>query len=340
MTDRKRAFPCAVAGALALLTALSAAPSVNAAELSGRASKDLRLNDLQSVGTHNSYKTRIPPVEMAMIAKASPPQGRSLDYWHPTLTRQLDLGMRQIELDVAYDPEGGRYADPALARMTKDQPGAVPFDASQMSAPGFKVQHMTDVDVRASCPTFKSCLEEIRRWSKVHPDHIPLLIMLNAKDGEAYLPGGVKPLPYDEKAFDALDAEIRAVFPEGELITPDQVRGTHKTLREGAMAGGWPKLSRARGKVFFALDEHAPKVKLYLRGHTSLEGLPIFVNALDEAADYAAYFTLNDPIGQQDRIQAAVRAGFVVRTRADSDTAEARTNDTRRREAAFASGAQ
>jgi hypothetical protein len=54
----------------------------------------------------------------------------------------------------------------------------------------------------------------------------------------------------------------------------------------------------------------------------------------------AAYLTLNDPLKEADRIRRAVQAGFVVRTRADADTAEARVNDVRKREAALASGAQ
>ena len=41
-----------------------------------------------------------------------------------------------------------------------------------------------------------------------------------------------------------------------------------------------------------------------------------------------------------EQIPAAVKAGFLVRTRADADTVEARANDTRRRETALASGAQ
>ncbi len=40
------------------------------------------------------------------------------------------------------------------------------------------------------------------------------------------------------------------------------------------------------------------------------------------------------------RIAADVRAGFLVRTRADEFAVEARGNDTARRDAAFASGAQ
>ena len=40
------------------------------------------------------------------------------------------------------------------------------------------------------------------------------------------------------------------------------------------------------------------------------------------------------------RIQDLVKAGFLVRTRADADTMEARKNDPTRRERALASGAQ
>lgn len=66
----------------------------------------------------------------------------------------------------------------------------------------------------------------------------------------------------------------------------------------------------------------------------------MFVNSVDENEDHAAYFTINSPIRDQERIRAAVKAGFMVRTRADANTMEARHNDTTRRAAAFSSGAQ
>jgi hypothetical protein len=54
----------------------------------------------------------------------------------------------------------------------------------------------------------------------------------------------------------------------------------------------------------------------------------------------AAVTIVNDPIRDADRIRELVEAGFIVRTRADADTVEARSGDTARREAALASGAQ
>ena len=54
----------------------------------------------------------------------------------------------------------------------------------------------------------------------------------------------------------------------------------------------------------------------------------------------AAILILNDPIQQAEAIEQGVKKGYLVRTRADADTAEARGNDATRRDAAFASGAQ
>jgi len=299
----------------------------------------IQLNDVQAAGSHNSYKQAIPAPELALIRQTSSDAAAGLDYWHAPLTDQLNLGMRQLELDVYYDPEGGRYANPMLARATIDAPGAVPFDTAARTAPGYKVMHIQDIDVRSSCPTFIGCLAEINAWSLAHPDHTPILILINAKDDNLDAPGTVKALPFDAAAFDALDAEILSVFDTARLITPDEVRSGAASLREGVLAGGWPELGAARGRVLFALDETPAKVETYLRGHASLEGAPMFVNSVNEDAPHAAYFTLNDPIAMDARIRAAVQSGFLVRTRADANTLEARTNDTTRREAAFASGA-
>ena len=49
---------------------------------------------------------------------------------------------------------------------------------------------------------------------------------------------------------------------------------------------------------------------------------------------------VEDPIGDFGRIQELVKAGFLVRTRADAGSVEERANDTRRRDRALASGAQ
>ncbi|MGH6971710.1 MAG: phosphatidylinositol-specific phospholipase C1-like protein, partial [Caulobacteraceae bacterium] len=298
--------------------------------------RNLHLNDIMTVGTHNSYHLRTPGKIMALIKAAAPDRWQALDYSHPPLTEQLDDGARALELDLAYDPDGGRFAHPAGMRLA-----GLPIPASYvaaMSKPGFKVLHIQDIDFHSNCLTFVACLTLIRDWSHAHPDHVPILITMNTNDEKSLAPGGTDELPFTTKAYDALDTEIRSVFRPDELITPDDVRGSYPTLREAVLKHGWPTLGASRGKFLFALDEGPKHVNAYRGGRKTLEGRVLFVNT-DETAPDAAYITLNEH-SDIARIRADVKAGFVVRTRADADTVEARTNDTARRDAAFLSGAQ
>jgi len=297
---------------------------------------NLKLNDLLTVGTHNSYKAAIPPAEMAIIAKTSPKAALALDYSHHPLAEQLDAGARQLELDVVYDPDGGRYAHPLLPARLGEK--LDPAYVAEMQKPGFKVMHVPDIDFRSVCTTFVDCLTQIRTWSRAHPDHAPILITINAKDDNP-TPGGVKPLLFTPEAYDAFDAEVRSVFAPGELITPDDVQGRAPTLRDAVLHDAWPTLAKARGKVLIVLDETPEKVAVYRGGRHSLEGRVMFIST-DEASPAAAILILNDPIKDGPRIAADVRAGYVVRTRADADTVEARKDDTAPRDAALASGAQ
>ncbi len=296
----------------------------------------LALNDIQTVGTHNSYHLRAAPPVLALIKAAAPTRWQALDYTHDPLAQQLDAGARALELDLVYDPQGGRYAHPAGARLAHlpDDPAYV----ATMSQPGFKVLHIQDIDYRSNCLTFRACLAIIRTWSEAHPRHTPILITMNTNDEKSLAPGGVDELPFDTAAYDALDAEVAAAFPHRELITPDDVRGAYPTLREAVLTRGWPKLRKARGRILFALDEGPKHVAAYVAGHPSLRGRLLFVNT-DEGAPEAAYITLNEA-SDAARITKDVRAGFLVRTRADADTVEARTNNVSRRATAFASGAQ
>ena len=298
----------------------------------------LPMNAIQTLGTHNSYKAAIAPKEMAILKSINPKTAASLDYAKPSLTTQLEGGARQLELDYVYDPEGGRYATPLGQKIAKDAAEA-PYDAAPMMAPGLKVMHVPDIDYRSVCPTFVACLTEVRTWSRAHPDHAPLLIIMNLKDDNIPFPGAVPLLPFDAKAMASIDAEIRSVFPDSEIITPDKVQGRAATLREAVTTKGWPTLKASRGKVMFAMDEGPEKTSLYLGPNGSLKGRVMFVN-VDESSPAAAYITLNEPLEQAERIRKDVAAGFIVRTRADADTVEARSNDRARQDAAFASGAQ
>jgi hypothetical protein len=141
-----------------------------------------------------------------------------------------------------------------------------------------------------------------------------------------------------EAMFARLEREILSVFPRGNIVTPDDVRGDAPTLGAAVRAHGWPTLGATRGKVYFTMDNEGFRAA-YLRGHPSLRGRLLFTPSAPGQAD-SAFAKLNDPIGDAARIRAALAANMIVRTRADADTVQARSNDTRSRTVALSGGAQ
>jgi len=211
-----------------------------------------------------------------------------------------------------------------------------------MSEPGFKVLHVQDVDFGTTCSTFVACLEEVRAWSSANPGHVPIMILVEAKDDPVSIGvdlGFAVPPTIGAAELDALDAEIRSVFPDEQVLTPDDVRGEAATLEEAILTDGWPTLGEVRGQVLFALDNEDDVRDAYLDGHPWLEGRVMFASG-EPGDPWAAFVKRNDSVASQDDISELVAAGYVVRTRADSDTNEARTGDTTVRDAALASGAQ
>jgi hypothetical protein len=301
---------------------------------------NVAINQLQSFGTHNSYKQAIPDVEMALIRERNPDAAITLDYSHETIAVQLDKGARQLEIDPSDDPDGGLYSTPLARKLLRERGVAAPvYDLSVLAQPGIKVIHVADIDYRSHCLLFVECLKQVKAWSDAHPTHTPILMMINPKSSGISWEGAAKVLPWGKEAFDRMDAEIRSVFPPEQIIEPDDVRGSYPTLREAVTSGGWPKLGEARGKIIFTIDLSPSANKPYAEGHPSLEGRVAFMTTFPDAPE-AAYFTMNDPVRDGALIRQRVNQGFLIRTRADADTREARSGDTARREAALASGAQ
>ena len=300
----------------------------------------LRLNQIQVIGTHNSYHAGFAPSAAQLWQTKNPSAFEGLDYRHLPLNQQFDGGVRQIELDVFADSKGGLYAHPTGPSMiaAANLPPDPDFDPDGiMSKPGFKVMHMQDIDYRSTCQPFILCLRQVKEWSHAHPGHIPIFILVETKQGAPRSPvQSTVPEPFTSATFDALDAEIRLVFPPDQLITPDDVRGSYATLNDAVLHGNWPTLRSARGKVIFLMDQR-PVGPVYLEGHPSLRGRVLFTNAEPGEPD-AAFIERND--GPSSEISDLVRKGYLIRTRTDADTKEARTNSTSRRASMMASGAQ
>lgn len=297
-------------------------------------SDNVKLNQLQVIGSHNSYKTAIEPELYKMIyAKDSAIAG--VQYEHIAITDQLNMGLRNLEIDIYADSKGGKYAHPKGLELVKSDKSYDPN--GEMNKPGFKIIHMVDVDFRSSVLTFEACLQMLKKWSDAHPGHTPVFITLEPKDGYTNS-FGTTPEAFTPQLFDEADAVILKNLGADKLITPDMVRGKYATLEEAVLKNNWPTLKTAKGKFFFLLDDSKNKMKMYVEGHPSLKGRVAFVNAQPGTPEAAAMF--RNESNKDTDITDLVKKGYIVRTRADLNTVQARKNDYSLFELAKKSGAQ
>lgn len=358
----------AIAGVIAL--------GVPPAAASGRpdaALEKLRLDQIQVIGTHNSYQQPIDPRVMAImgpklrpvfesLAKDGSPEQRQkweeahpnsmtdafadpLDYIQMPIEAQLNAGVRSLELDLQPDPNGGLYADPLPHRELRSA-GAkdlAPFNESELRQPGMKVFHLADVDFRSQCPRLRQCLTLLRQWSDAHPGHGPIFILLEPKmfGLDKVVKGAASVAPFDKAAFDEVDAVILHVLGRDRVFTPDDLRAGRRTLEEAALAHAWPTLGATRDKFLFLFIaiRAGPQQFGYLAGRPSLEGRMAFVEGQPGMA-HTAFVMADNALVDPARVAELVRKGYLVRSRADIDTGEARRNDARRRDVTLATGAQ
>jgi hypothetical protein len=250
----------------------------------------LRLNQLQAKGTHNSY-------HVETVAWAP------WQYTHAPLDEQLEKqGVRQLELDVWFIEPGG-------------------------SEPAYFEVHHSPPDTGTTCDRLSTCLAVVAGWSRAHPAHEPLLILLEPKDD--YDPARATAF------FDMLEKNVLASFPRANLLTPARVRGDAATLGAALATRGWPTLGEVRGQVFFALLDGGGHRDAYRQRRD-----PLIFTAGGPDDPEAGIWLVDDPIEHEAEIRAAVAQGLLVRTRSDVDSVEPRAGDRTKLERALASGAQ
>ena len=179
--------------------------------------KDLiRINQLQLIGTHNSYHIALPEKNLNRIGLINRGLKDSLEYTHRPLNEQLEeLGVRHFELDIFADPKGGHYS-------RKKAPGLLGLNApvmfsKEMEKPGFKVLHDSAVDYLTTTPTLVSALNEIKKWSINNPTHVPVFILLEMKD-KSPVPLAKKPVQFNRALLEGVESEILSVFKRFEFF--------------------------------------------------------------------------------------------------------------------------
>lgn len=357
-----------------LMTSLAALAFASAATAAPAPGDNLKLNQIQVVGTHNSYSQpadprvfavmkpliqptldgmmkMMPPAMAARFADEHPnPLGADLqaglEYVHPPVEMQLRAGLRSLEFDLNVDHEGGRFSDPLAYRLLREK-GAkdlAPLYSDALKEPGLKTLHAADIDFRSSCPTFRLCLQQMRSWSDANPGHSPVFVLLEPKFNSlaGFAPGATKLIPFDAKAFAEMDASIGEIIGRERVVAPDDLRGRHETLEKAALAGAWPTVGQARGKFVFLMivpGMNLAAFKPYLDGHPNLEGRLAFVQG-EPGMAHAAFVMVDNALTRGAEIRELAKSGRLVRSRSDIDTYEARQNDLKRRDATLASGAQ
>jgi hypothetical protein len=320
-----------------------ALPLALAAQGSAVAQGPLRMNEIQTIGTHNSYHRELSKAEQVAhdgVYGDAPVYDGFLAYSHASLPNQFEhQDVRGLELDLFPDPGGGLYANP----LVRQRAGLAPLTDPAWGEPGVKVIHISDFDYQTTCVRLVTCLEQVRAWSDANPGHVPVPILLELKQSgrRAVEQGGAASPPWDGEALDALDAEIRSVFSEREMITPDDVRRPGWTLEQSVRQRGWPELDRSRGTVLFLFDNDPGPIRdAYIAGRPSLQGRVIFTS-VPPGNDDTAFVKRNNPLGANTaQIQQLIRDGYYVRTRSDVPLGTVRSGDTEMLEAALASGAQ
>ncbi|WP_245226280.1 phosphatidylinositol-specific phospholipase C1-like protein [Streptomyces smyrnaeus] len=340
-----RRWACAVTAFAAVAALSSTAATAQPDTAAGRGHRDpagdLRLTQLQAMATHNSYHRETTSHAEQNLMSQYDPNWQTLLYSHSTLPVQFERQRaRGIELDVFPDPEGGLYADPLLRKRA----GLPPLDDPELNKPGFKVLHWADFDYRSTCATLRGCLRQVKKWSDSRPGHVavPILLELKQTDPRLEEQGGAKSPPWDTAMLDALDKEIRSVFPDEETVTPDDIRRPGRTLEQSVLRHGWPKVRDTRGQVMFFMDNDDQEIQDAYRasGRESLQGRVLFTDSEPGRPD-AAFMKVNDPRGANKAvIRDLVRRGFFVRTRSDVPLDQARSGDTGMLRDALSSGAQ
>ena len=113
--------------------------------------QELTINQLQFIGSHNSYKQLMSKPYFDALLKRNEQAARSLEYQHPPIPDQLDLGVRKLEIDLF---------------NTED----------------FVVGHVQTIDMNSNCSPLSQCFKQILSWSDANPHHAPIWISFNAKD--------------------------------------------------------------------------------------------------------------------------------------------------------------
>ncbi|WP_413513875.1 Ca2+-dependent phosphoinositide-specific phospholipase C [Myroides odoratus] len=267
--------------------------------------QNIPLHKIQVIGSHNSYKKAIDKNLYQHLLEKNP-DIQTLYYEHPSIETQLNLGLRNLEIDIWKDPEGNKYAHPTGAALT-----GKPYEwTKEMAQPGYKIFHMPNIDFETHQPLFIQQLQALKKWSEENPQHETIFITLELKDEEKDASS-----KYTKQDIQEINQILAQELTSKHLITPKELKRSPTFIQ-------WPTIDEARGKFVWIIDNTDYRLTLF--DTIELEDLAFFLN-VPFAHPKAGCMILNNPYDPQ--IPRYANQGVIIRTRADDSTKQARSND-------------
>jgi hypothetical protein len=268
------------------------------------ASVNPKINEVRVVSSHNSYRKEFPePIYSVVYTFAPDSTDFSYHYDKPSLTDQLNSGIRGLELDI---------------NVEKD---------------AIRVFHLYPFDTKTNGNDWLLYLEELKIWSHNNPDHFPVMICVEYKDTATFFNSN-----YAKKTVDTvkrLNDSFLEVFDESDLIRPADVIGDYATMKEAIAANNWPRYNDAKGKLLFyanvgysadgieeemiALDPTQKSLNFFISMRMQSD---LGIEA--SMGDYAAFAVTDAGITPEDSamIKGYVEAGYITRITMNPFTVE------------------
>ncbi|RVW01359.1 phosphatidylinositol-specific phospholipase C domain-containing protein [Rhodococcus xishaensis] len=276
-------FSAALAPAVATVL-VSLPASANAGGLPTNTGQ-LGFDDTTTVGVHNAYE------------KAT----------FPYLTDALDAGAALIEIDVWTNRLGLGWRV-AHANPIGNDNNCVDAQSPEQLRTGPRNQGLD------------GCLADLRAWHEANPDHAPVMVKVEMKDGfNAPSIDGSSGSSDFGRGPDELDALIGAQLGDALLRPADLVGDSQSTLDEAVRTNGWPTRDAMRGKFVFYLingtvESYNPvdTAKTDVEYATHIRDLAA-AGELDQAAAFPAVL---GGVGEADprvaKYEASIRPWFVI----------------------------
>lgn len=217
--------------AISLWLAL-AAPAADAADAPGVSPQvwGLPLNAIAQVACHNCYEHQYNPSGAAYADALDAVKTVELDFWDQ---RDAFTGGSARHWFVRHNP-GTLFQSGNDNNCTGDGDGSNDLAA---------------------------CLLDVRRWSNAHPDHFPIIVILDKKQGWSKTSSQRTPADLDAVVKELLGASL---YTPRDLYAWLDNRGVAGTLREKVQAGGWPTANELRGRILLLVNNGDDGLDQYL----------------------------------------------------------------------------